>query len=220
MSRKMGTNNLFHQRNKRGARRSFRRQPKQPTHPKILIVCEGEKTEPNYFNGLRDELKISNARVEITGKSASNPMGVVSFARERYSEEERAGFPFDRVFCVFDKNNHRDYDKALKEIEKTRQPDDVFHATVSVPAFEYYLLLHYKYTTTPCSSAQVLSHLKKHIRGYKKGNKDIFRITYSRIEIAKDNARKSLIAARENDSENPLTKVHELVEFMQNMAFD
>ncbi|MDD9874841.1 MAG: RloB family protein, partial [Gammaproteobacteria bacterium] len=72
----------------------MRRQPERATFPKILIVCEGEKTEPNYFNGLRDELKLSNARVEITGKGASNPMGVVSFAEKRHKEDKDAGFPF------------------------------------------------------------------------------------------------------------------------------
>lgn len=216
----MATNNLFRQRNKRGIRRSLRRQSKQPTRPKILIVCEGEKTEPNYFNGLRNELRLSSAKVEITGKSASNPMGVVSFAKDRCGEEERSGFPFDRVFCVFDRNNHGDYDKALREVEKTKRPEEVFHATVSVPAFEYYLLLHYEYTTTPCTSAQVLSRLKKHIRGYKKGNKDILQITRNKLETAKDNARKSLTAARKSGSDNPITRAHELVEFMQGMETD
>lgn len=215
----MAKNSLFRQRDKRGGRHTLRRQPKRPTHPKILIVCEGEKTEPNYFNGLRDELKLSGARVEITGKSASNPMGVVSFAKERYGEEEKAGFPFDRVFCVFDKNNHGDYDEALKEVEKAKQSDGVFHATVSVPAFEYYLLLHYEYTTSPCNSNQALSRLKKHISGYAKGKQDIFAIVSDKLETAKDNAKKSLTAARKSGSGNPLTKVHKLVEFMQSMAF-
>jgi len=98
----MATNNLFRQRGKRGGRASLRRQSKRPPLPKILIVCEGEKTEPNYFKGLRDELKLSGARVEITGKGASNPMGIVSFAEKRHREDKGAGFPFDHVFCLFD----------------------------------------------------------------------------------------------------------------------
>jgi len=216
----MGTNNLFRQRSKRGAQRALRRQPKQPTYPKIVIVCEGEKTEPNYFNGLRDELKLSNARVEITGKGASNPMGVVSFAEKRYKEDKDAGFPFDRVFCVFDRNDHGDYDEALQKIVKVRGKEDVFNAKVSVPSFEYYLLLHYEYTTSPCTSAQALTRLKKHIGGYTKGKKDIFAITCDKLETAKSNARKSLTAARKSGSDNPLTEVHELVQFMQNMTPD
>jgi len=220
MSRKMATNNMYRQRGKMGGSSSLRRQSKRATFPKILIVCEGEKTEPNYFNGLRDELRLSSARVEITGKGASNPMGIVSLARKRSKEEKGKGFPFDKIFCVFDRNNHEDYDDALKEIKKMRGREDVFHAKVSVPCFEYYLLLHYKSTTSPCSSAQALSRLKKHISGYTKGKKDIFTIVCDKLETAKNNARKSLAAARESGSTNPLTEAHELVEFMQKMALD
>jgi len=216
----MATNSLYRQRGKRGGRASLRRQPKRSTLPKILIVCEGEKTEPNYFKGLRDELKLSSARVEITGKGASNPMGVVSFAEKRHREDKDAGFSFDHVFCVFDKNHHDDYDQALQKIDALRSGEDVFHAKVSVPAFEYYLLLHFEYTTSPCTSAQALSRLKKHIRGYAKGKKDIFAVVRDKLETAKSNARKSLNAARKSGSDNPLTEAHGLVEFMQSMTLD
>ncbi|MDD9874840.1 MAG: RloB family protein, partial [Gammaproteobacteria bacterium] len=122
--------------------------------------------------------------------------------------------------CVFDKNNHGDYDEALNKIRKMRSREDVFHAKVSVPSFEYYLLLHYEYTASPCTSAQALSRLKKHIKGYTKGKKGIFAIVYGNLETAKSNARKSLTAARKNGWDNPLTEAHELVEFMQKMTPD
>jgi len=216
----MGANNLYRNRRKTGGRASLHRQSKRATFPKILIVCEGEKTEPNYFNGLRDKLRLNSANVKITGKGASNPMGVVSLAGKRYKEHKDAGFPFDRVFCVFDRNNHGDYDEALNKIKKMRGREDVFHAKVSVPSFEYYLLLHYEYTTSPCTSAQALSRLKKRIRGYTKGKKDIFAVVYDKLETAKIDARKSLTAARKSGSDNPLTEAHELVEFMQGMVQD
>jgi len=101
-----------------------------------------------------------------------------------------------------------------------RGGEEVFHAKVSVPAFEYYLLLHFEYTTSPCTSAQALSRLKKHIRGYAKGKKDIFTVVRDKLETAKDRARQSLTTARKIDSDNPLTEAHELVEFMQSMTLD
>ena len=39
------------------------REPKQ----RFLIVCEGEKTEPNYFQGLKNDHRL-NARVTVMGK--------------------------------------------------------------------------------------------------------------------------------------------------------
>ncbi|MDA8002521.1 MAG: RloB family protein, partial [Alphaproteobacteria bacterium] len=111
-----------------------------------MIVCEGEKTEPNYFKGLKDELKLNGANVEITGKSGSSPKSVAAFAKNLYRKEKKMDNSFDRVYCVFDKDDHSTYPGALKQIQDM-EPVGVFHAIPSVPCFEYFLLLHYKYTT-------------------------------------------------------------------------
>ena len=212
----MGKDNLFHKRKERTARALCRRRAKQAPYARILIVCEGAKTEPNYFNGLKDNLKLNSANVEITGESDPSPTNVITFARKRYEQEEGAGFPFDRVFCVFDKNSHKDYGQALAQI-RNMKPTGVFCAITSVPAFEYYLLLHYTYNTKPYTSAQVLSGLKKYIRGYRKGDTTIFSTVCDRLQTAQNNAAKSLKAAAQNKTDNPSTKVHHLVKFMQNI---
>ena len=212
----MGSDDLFHKRKKRGTQALTRRRAKRAPYARILVVCEGKKTEPNYFNGLKNDLHLNSANVEITGDSDSSPTSVVAFSKERYRDEEKAGSPFNRVFCVFDKNNHSDYERALTQIKKMK-PDGVFQAITSVPAFEYYLLLHYIYSTKPCTSAQALSDLKKHIRGYQKGKKNIFTTVHDKLETATINAKRSLMAAVKNGTDNPSTKVHKLVEFMQNI---
>lgn len=33
-------------------------------YPRILIVCEGAKTEPNYFKAARDKYQLKTANVE------------------------------------------------------------------------------------------------------------------------------------------------------------
>ena len=45
--------------------------------PRILIVCEGAKTEPNYFEGARSYFKLNTANVVVSGESGS-----VTFLRE------------------------------------------------------------------------------------------------------------------------------------------
>ena len=211
----MGTDNLFHKRKAIDARGLARRRSYQEPYSRILIVCEGEKTEPNYFKGLMNELRLSG--VQITGESGSSPSSVVAFAKERYEQEESAGFPFNQVFCVFDKDNHTTYEQALTQIREMR-PNNVFHAIVSVPAFEYFLLLHYEFTTSPFTSKQVLSALKKYIPKYRKGKENIFNDVRDKLETAKANAKKSMIDAAKNNTDNPSTKAHELVEFMQAMS--
>ncbi|MCD6198288.1 MAG: hypothetical protein J7K15_06905 [Deltaproteobacteria bacterium] len=46
----MGTDNLFHKRKERKAESLRRRRAMKAPYDVILIVCEGEKTEPNYFS--------------------------------------------------------------------------------------------------------------------------------------------------------------------------
>jgi hypothetical protein len=65
------------------ARRPGRRAPRAS----ILIVCEGEKTEPSYFKALRVALRLQTAEVEVCGKECrSDPLKVVEYAIQRRTE--------------------------------------------------------------------------------------------------------------------------------------
>ena len=221
----MGSDDLFNKR-KRRSRSLKRRKPTREPYAKVLIVCEGEKTEPNYFNGLRDHYKLNSTNVEITGESASSPAGILKYAQQRYRKEKDAGDPFDKVFCVFDKDSHQTYEQVLQAIGNVT-PKAVFHAITSVPCFEFWLLLHFKYTTkpyygertnSPCQ--QVLDDLKKYLPKYTKGAGNIFGELQKRLKFAKDNATRSLESACSTKTDNPSTKVHELVDFLQNIKAD
>ena len=141
----MGTDDLFHKRKAKNARRLQRRAAKRDPYAKVLIVCEGEKTEPYYFQDLRNHYGLNTANIEVCGECGSDPNSVLSFAKQRYREEKDAGDVFDKVFCVFDKDAHVNYGAALNTIA-TVQPRDTFIAINSVPCFEYWLLLHFVYT--------------------------------------------------------------------------
>jgi hypothetical protein len=49
----MGSDNLFHKRKVRRAASLRRTAARRDSYDTVLIVCEGEKTEPNYFRELR-----------------------------------------------------------------------------------------------------------------------------------------------------------------------
>ncbi|WP_224217287.1 RloB family protein [Vibrio cholerae] len=53
----MGSDNLHHKRKAKAERELSRRKSKRSSYEKVLIVCEGEKTEPNYFNEPRIQLR-------------------------------------------------------------------------------------------------------------------------------------------------------------------
>ncbi len=62
---------------------------------RFLIVCEGEKTEPNYFQSFR----VPKAVVDVRGVGR-NTASLVKKALEIMDEDE-----YDQVWCVFDKDD-------------------------------------------------------------------------------------------------------------------
>jgi hypothetical protein len=51
----------------------------------ILVVCEGEKTEPNYIAHYKKGLGLCNVKLEICGKECgSDPLSVVEYAEARF----------------------------------------------------------------------------------------------------------------------------------------
>ncbi len=219
----MGSDELFHKRKARRAYDLARKRARRASYDRVLIVCEGAKTEPNYLRKLIDFLQLNTANVEVDGDSGSSPVSVVEHSRERYNEEKRTGDGFDRVFCVFDKDVHESYTSALDKVEKTK-PKDIFKAITSVPCFEYWLLLHYEFTTKPfvvtgtkSACANLITRLKKYFPAYSKGNADTYNEIKSQTTQAIDRSRPALEQAQKNGRDNPSTLMHELVEYLHHL---
>ena len=98
--------------------------------PYILIVCEGENTEPDYFNHFR----FSSLRVKAVGEGY-NTVSLVERA-EQLAERD----VYDQVWCVFDKDDFSDenFNNAIRFAEAKG-----FSVGYSNQAFEYWLLLHF-----------------------------------------------------------------------------
>lgn len=219
----MGSDDLFHKRKARKAHDLARKASRRAPYDKVLIVCEGEKTEPHYFQGLINHYELNTANIVIAARGKNDPMGIVERAKQRYREDRDAGNPFDRVYCVFDKDSHTTYGPALEAIAQAT-PHETFFAINSVPCFEYWLLLHYNYSTkpyerlpqsSPCD--QVLADLKNDWHEYAKGATDVFAARLDQLEFAKQNARRALNAAKRNHTDNPSTRIHELVDYLQHI---
>lgn len=219
----MGSDNLFHRRKAKNANQLRRRRARRAPYEKVLIVCEGKKTEPYYFKECVQFYKLNMANVEVDGDCGSSPKSVLQRAIELWSEANQKDDPYDRVYCVFDKDDHTTYDETIRKISEY-EPRGIFYAVVSVPCFEYWLLLHFKYTTKPYVArgnrsvgVEVLRALKEEIPGYKKGDKNIFRALFEQIECAKANAAKSLQHAQDRCDDNPSTNVHELIDYLEKL---
>ena len=193
-----------------------RRGPVRQPYDVILIVCEGGKTEPNYFRRLCAVCGLSNANVRITPADGTDPVSIVRFAEKEFDEH-------DRVYCVFDRNGHDNYNEALKLVANSQLGKrGVLRAITSVPCFEIWVLLHFRYTTAPfnktgsqsaCNS--VLKEVKKEFAEYTKGHKEIYDKLVNGLVTALDRATLLTKHNIATGSSNPATQVHDLVDYLR-----
>ncbi len=217
----MGSDDLHHKRKARRARDLVRRKSSRAPYDRVLIVCEGSKTEPNYLRELIDCLKLSSANVEVDGNCDSSPISVVKHAKRRYREEQHKGDAFDHVFCIFDKDTHTTYTRAIS-MSSASLPAGVFQNILSVPCFEYWLLLHFAFRTHPYTAsgdksacARVIDELRAYMPSYAKGDKNIFKKLMARTDRAVEHSKQALKQAKINGTDNPTTMMHDLVEYLR-----
>jgi hypothetical protein len=150
----------------------------------ILIICEGQKTEPRYFKSLLKELRIPSSRVELLDKkSGMTPLTLVKTVFDKKKDYEKlTEVSVDEVWCVFDHEGcHKDprFEDAVRYAN-----DHDLQLAVSYPCFEYWILLHFKKTTKAFANCRdVIKVLKSYIPSYNKAEID-FENLYPRIKKA------------------------------------
>jgi len=193
--------------------------PRREPYDRVLVVCEGEKTEPNYFRELCDHYRLSSANVEITQGEGNDPVSVIRTALHLQKVETRQGERYDHIYCVFDRDEHANYAEGCRQAKEAG-----FRTARSNPAFEYWLLLHFEDTRAPfqrtgarTAAQNCESALKKHLPDYKKGMRGIFMQLLQYLPEAKNRSARALTDARKTGEENPSTEVHKLVEYLQTL---
>lgn len=201
-------------------RRAAQRQPAE----RLLIVCEGTKTEPLYLREIRQQMSLPSANVQLQPAAwGTEPLRIVDYAEHLFVEgsREREIHPrsFDRVVTVFDRDEHHTYQPALKRVtslngqlvndERVRVP---FEAVVSVPCFELWLLLHFEDVLAPLHRDEALARLRLHVAGYTKGQGSHWAVTRERLDVATARANALMDAGHmAEDGTQPYTRMHELV---------
>lgn len=170
---------------------------------RFLVVCEGEKTEPNYFRGFR--VPGQTVDVDIRGVGY-NTVSLVRKAIELKKEEE-----YDQVWCVFDRD-----DFPAQHFNEAISLAYANHVKIaySNEAFELWYILHFDYHQSGISRADYIKILSKKLgHAYKKSSETIYDELASKLPTAIRNAQKLLdnYAPPKPVSDNPSTTVHLLV---------
>lgn len=113
-----------------------RDEPTKLKKAKFLIICEGENTEPSYFN----QFKLTYADIESIGEGY-NTISLVNRAIEIVKTKKQRGKKYNQVWCVFDKDDFLDYNfnEAIRKAEVNNMK-----VAFSNQAFEYWIILHFQ----------------------------------------------------------------------------
>ena len=134
----------------------------------ILIVCEGQNTEPIYFKALVKALRLDmTVEVKVTGNTRhTDPKGLLrdaaelEEARRKEAEVSTALRSYDDVWLVFDTEwpgKHPNLPQAVNEITSRG-----YLVAISKPSFETWFLLHDRRTPPGCSRCKdAVRELKK-----------------------------------------------------------
>jgi hypothetical protein len=191
-------------------------------YDRLLIVCEGTKTEPNYFNEIRQFYRLSSANIKILpSEYGTQPQKVVDYAYD-YCQLRNT---WEKVFCVFDRDDHPNFENAIKsasakDLKLTNDQGERirFYAIPSVPCFELWLYLHFNEITTEILRSDLLKMLKKHMPEYEKNAESLFVRTKAELTSAYKNAE-CLADNREGSRiRNPFTAVGEVVKDLMKLT--
>lgn len=205
------------------ARDLQRRAAVRQAYDRVLIVSEGEKTEPNYVTEICHQERLSTAHVQVLqSQFGTEPAQVVAYAEHLFINGDKArrieARAFDKIFMIFDRDDHRSYHEALAKAEslngKHRNDERKAVSAIaiaSVPCFELWLLLHFEDVFTPLHRTEIYARLRTHLPGYDKGQVGHWASTREWLDTAMQRAEAQAARTNAYDGAQPFTDMHELV---------
>ena len=138
---------------------------------RFLIVCEGEKTEPNYFEAFKKELPRNIIHLVIYGEGA-NTLSLVSRAMEIQSEYAMSDYPYDQVWVVFDRDSFSpdNFDNSIAKAESHG-----IRCAWSNEAFELWYILHFVNRSTGMNRTEYQEKLTRFLlEPYRKNDNEMY----------------------------------------------
>jgi hypothetical protein len=173
---------------------------------RFLIVCEGEKTEPKYF----EKFRVPKTVINVKGVG-ENPSRLVQSAIKLKAEAVEADEEYDQVWCVFDRDDWppQDFNNAIYKAESHN-----FKVAYSNEAFELWYVLHFEFLNTGIPRDDYCKKMTKLLgKKYQKNSDTIYDELINKQPTAIRNAER-LLAFYDYSTpgqDNPSTTVHLLV---------
>jgi hypothetical protein len=195
-----------------------------PLRKYFLIICEGAKTEPNYFEAIKKRLPPGVMEyIEIDGEGRNTLNLVEEVEKIRQQRESQNVFKkFDHTWAVFDRDSFPadNFDNAIHKAQELKRKID---CAWSNEAFELWYLLHLEFVNTPLSRKDYGPKIEKWLTQrsgekikYEKNRPDMYALLqkYGNEDQAVKWAKKldESYVDTKYSTHNPCTKVYLLVE--------
>lgn len=200
-------------RERRPARSAAHKQPAR----RLLVVCEGEVTEPAYLRGYERHVRNATLKLEIPNLgSERDPLRLIRHAQrlskeatKRARKENDRFLAYDEVWCVFDIDENPD--ARIRETAQLAAAHGI-ELAVSNPCFELWLLLHFQESPGAQHRHAVQRMLGTYIPGYNK-HLDFAVVEPGLADAARRARRLDSEAEEEGETgRNPSTGVYRLAE--------
>lgn len=145
---------------------------------RILIVCEGEKTEPNYFRSFG---RINRGGVVYDIECDGGKINTIQVVNKAIALRDKAikdNKPYDSVWAVFDKDSFtaKDFNAAIQKAGSHN-----IECAWSNEAFELWYIFHFAYRMTSMSRNEyqkaITDFISRHENGYsyRKNDSNMYR---------------------------------------------
>lgn len=158
---------------------------------RVVVICEGSKTEPMYLNLVNTTARDALVELIIVDEPATAPKQLVERAcRERANAValvKRTKDPnaeIDEIWCAFDVDEH----PLLKEARQ-QATDNGINIAISNPSVEVWFLLHFVDHRAHIHRDNARRLLEGHISGYDKRLTSLEEMT-GHYEVARSRAQK------------------------------
>jgi len=180
------------------------------TNKAYLVLTEDSHSSKLYVDGLIRYLGHNIRRFELRCPGSS-PKNIREAAQKELKN-------FDEIFCIFDRDSHDSKGGHYTALMNWARTQDNVLAINSVPCFEYWIYLHFKYSDRPLSTSDAtIKLLSKELKGYEKGLLN-FSSFKDKLDTAVAHSKKSIARSENDGSDDPTTKMGEFVEHLKGLS--
>ena len=152
-------------------RKLNRRPPSRDIVRKIVIACEGSKTEPDYFESIRKELRLRTLQIIVLRhQGRTDPRSIIErvIGERQEMRRNQTWTEGDSAWAVFDGDEHieqspENWRNAIALAKKQK-----IQLAITNPCFELWYLIHFRDHFAQISRDRVINLLGKHIPKYDK----------------------------------------------------